>query len=283
MMSSPVLVSDQELAAAVDKLPPVGAVMQRLLSVLQDVDSNVDDIAALVRVDTALSTQVLRLANSAYFGLVERVSTIEEGIQHIGMTQVQRLVTALGGRRLFERQLDHYGISAPLLWHHTLTVAVGSEVVAARLDADDSISYLGGILHAIGIVALDSVAAARGIAPRDLAVPLLDWERETFGIDNAVAAARVLNHWKFPETLRRAVSSRYEAPSAENAKSPASVLHLACCLAERSSAGLAPEGGLFRLGAETLSAVGLTPEEFDALEPELRFQLSRTRALLKLA
>jgi len=282
-MSAPALVSDQELAAAVDKLPPVGAVMQRLLAVLQDADASIDDIAALVRVDTALATQVLRLANSAYFGLVERVATIEEGIQHIGLTQVQRLVVSLGGRRLFERPLDHYVISAPLLWHHTLAVAVGSEVVASRLDADDSIAYLGGILHAIGIVALDSVAAARGIAPRDTAVPLLDWERATFGIDNAAAAERVLHYWKFPQSLRRAVCDRYVPPTRETARSAASVLHLACCLAERAAAGLAPEGGLFRVGEPVLDAIGMTADQFGALEPELRYQLSRTRALLRLA
>ncbi|MBE2215517.1 MAG: HDOD domain-containing protein [Opitutaceae bacterium] len=283
-MSSPVLVSDQELAAAVDKLPPVGSVMQRLLAVLQDADSGIDDVAALVRIDTALATQVLRLANSAYFGLVERVATVEEGIQHIGLTQVQRLVTSLGGRRIFERALDHYVISAPLLWHHTLAVAVGSEVVASRLEADDSIAYLGGILHSIGIVALDNVAAARGIAPRDPAVPLLDWERETFGIDNAAAAERVLHYWKFPESLRRAVADRYiPPPSLAAAKSPAGVLHLACCLAERASAGLAPESGLFRTSAEGLAIAGLTEEQFAALEPELRYQISRTRALLQLA
>lgn len=282
-MSSPVLVSDQELAAAVDRLPPVSAVMQRLLTVLEDPDSSVDDVAALVRVDTALATQVLRLANSAYFGLVERVATIEEGVQHIGMNQVQRLITSLGGRRLFERALDQYLISAPVLWHHTLAVAVGSEVIATRLDADTSIAYLGGILHTIGIVALDSVAAARGLAPRNPGVPLLDWERENFGIDNAVAAARVLQYWKFPESLRQAVAMRYEPPAGESAKSPAAVLYLACCLAEHTAAGLAPEGGLFRLTEDVLASIGMSEAQFRALEGDLRFQLARTRSLLRLA
>jgi HD-like signal output (HDOD) protein len=283
MMPSPVLVTDQELAAAVDKLPPVGVVMQRLLTVLQDPDSGVDEVAALVRVDTALAAQVLRLANSAFFGLVERVATVEEGVQHIGMAQVQRLVTSLGGRRLFERPLDNYVISAPLLWHHTLSVAVGAEVVATRIGAEDSIAYLSGILHGIGIVALDSVAAARGIAPRNLAIPLLDWERDTFGIDNAAAAARVLQYWKFPESLRLAVEARYEPPVPATAKNPSSVLYLACCLAERTASGLAPEGGLFRLNDSMLAAVGMTAEQFDGLEGELRYRLSRTRALLQLA
>ncbi len=283
MMPSPVLVSDQELAAAVDRLPPVGAVMQRLLEVLKDPDSSVDDVAALVRVDTALAAQILRLANSAYFGLVERVSTIEVGVQHIGMTQVQRLITSLGGLRLFERNLDRYVITSPVLWHHTLAVAVGSEVIASRLDADDSIAYLAGILHTIGIVALDSVGAARGIAPRDPGVPLLEWERENFGIDNAAAAARVLQYWKFPEILRNALSGRYVPPTSETVRSPAGVLYLACCLAERTESGLAPEGGLFRLTPAILEAAQMTAAQFEALEGDVRFQLSRTRSLLRLA
>lgn len=282
-MPTPVLISDAELAAAVDKLPPVGAVMQRLLGVLQDPDSSVDDVAALVRVDTALAAQVLRLANSAYFGLVERVGTIEEGVQHIGMTQVQRLITSLGGKRLFERNLECYVIPAPVLWHHTLAVAVGSEVIASRLDADDSVSYLGGILHTIGIVALDTIAAGRRIGPRNPGVPLLDWERENFGIDNAGAAARVLQHWKFPEKLRTAVGARYEPPTAETVRTPAGVLYLACCLAERTEAGLAPEGGLFRLTDAVLEAAGMTEEQFQHLEGDLRYQLARTRSLLRLA
>ena len=283
MMPSPVLISDHELAAAVDKLPPVGAVMQRLLAVLQDPDSSVEDVAALVRIDTALAAQVLRLANSAYFGLVERVASIEEGVQHIGMSQVQRLITSLGGKRIFERSLDQYVISAPVLWHHTLAVAVGSEVIASRIDADDSVSYLGGILHSIGIVALDAIAAGRGVGPRNPGVPLLDWEREQFGIDNAAAAARVLQHWKFPEALRHAVGARYEPPTATTARTPAGVLYLACCLAERVEAGLAPEGGLFRLTPEVLDAVSMTEEQFGSLENDLRHQLARTRSLLRLA
>lgn len=257
--------------------------MQRLLEVLKDPDSSVEDVAALVRVDTALATQILRLANSAYFGLVERVSTIEEGVQHIGMTQVQRLITSLGGLRLFERNLDRYVITSQVLWHHTLAVAVGSEVIAARLDADDSIAYLAGILHTIGMVALDSVAAARGIAPRDPGVPLLDWERENFGIDNAAAAARVLQYWKFPEVLRSAVGGRYAPPTKDTVQEPASVLYLACCLAERIESGLAPEGGLFRLTPDVLEAARTSEAQFEGLETDLRHQLARTRSLLRLA
>jgi HD-like signal output (HDOD) protein len=279
----PTAVTDQELAAAVEELPPVSAVLQRILVVLEDPDSDLDDISRLVRAETALSAQVLRLANSAYFGLPERVASVEQGIQQIGASQLNRLVSSLGSRRLFLRPLAQYDLTAEVLWQHTLAVAVCAETIAPRVGADSSAAYLAGILHPIGIVALDRVAAGRHLPPRTGHFSMPEWERDHFATDNALAAGRVLRHWKFPEPLAVAVAARYEAPTPSTLEKTGSVLHLASCLAERLELGLPPEGGLFRLNDETIEAYGLSPDDFAELEMESRQNLARTRTLLQLA
>lgn len=279
----PNAVTDQELAAAVEELPPVSAVLQRILVVLEDPNSDLDDISRLVRAETALSAQVLRLANSAYFGLPERVASVEEGIQQIGASQLNRIVSSLGSRRLFLRPLTQYDLTADVLWQHTLTVAVCAETVAARLRADRGAAYLAGILHPIGIVALDRVSARRNLPPRTGHFSLLEWERENFDTDNAGAAARVLKHWKFPDSLSDAVAARYQPPTRETIKQTGSILHLASCLAEKLDIGLPPEGGIFRLTDETIEACGISRDEFAELELESRQNLARTRTLLQLA
>lgn len=279
----PTPVTDQELAAAVEELPPVSAVLQRILVVLEDPNSDLDDISRLVRAETALSTQVLRLANSAYYGLAERVASIEAGIQQIGASQLNRLVSSLGSKRLFLRPLTQYDLTADVLWQHTLTVAVCAETIAKRLRVDRGAAYIAGILHPIGIVALDRVAAGRHLPPRTGHFSLLDWEQENFGTNNATAAARVLRHWKFPEALAESVAARYEPPTAETLKTPGSMLHLASILTEKIGLGLPPEGGLFRFTDETATACGLTREEFAELEMESRQNLASTRTLLQLA
>jgi HD-like signal output (HDOD) protein len=272
--------TNQELADAVDKLPPVVSVMWRLLGVLDDPDSDVDDIARLIRVDTALATQVLRLANSPHYGLVERVATIEAAIQHIGVTEISRLVSTLSSREIFAHPLACYGFSVSLLWQHTLAVALGAEAVAGHFGTDPGVAYLAGLLHPVGFVALDAIAAARGMPVRPSTMALAEWERAKFGADNTVVAARVLQFWSFPEELSTAVAARYEPPTAETGARPGHELYVASYMAERIPAGLPGEAGLFALSPERLAEIGLSSDHLSDLELSTARQLTRMRALL---
>jgi HD-like signal output (HDOD) protein len=272
--------TDEELAGAVDTLPPVVSVMWRLLGVLDDPDSDVDDIARLIRIDTALAAQVLRLANSPHFGLAERVGSVEAAIQHLGVTEISRLVSTLGSRELVSRSLGCYGISASLLWQHTLAVALAAEAVAGHFGTHQGNAYIAGLLHPLGFVALDTIAAGRGLPSRPPDANVLDWERARFGCDNAAVAARVLKFWSFPEELPAAVSARYAAPAADTAAHPGHELFLASHLAERIPAGLPGEAGLFALSAEKLSEIGVSAEQITDLVHATAHRLTRMRSLL---
>jgi len=100
---SPRPVNDAELNAAIADLPAVSAVMQRILAVLADPHSDLTDIGRLIRSETALSAQVVRMANSAFYGLPEPVGSIEEAIQRLGFSEVNRLVGTLSSLQLFQR------------------------------------------------------------------------------------------------------------------------------------------------------------------------------------
>jgi HD-like signal output (HDOD) protein len=276
-------VTDQELSALVEQMPPVATVIQRLLAVLRDPLSEVSDIARLVLVDTTLATQVLRLANSPHYGLEKQVSSIDQAIQHVGVNEITRLATTLSARQLFQRPLTRYKLTPHLMWHHTLAVAVGAEIVAQRLFGDTETAYLAGLLHGIGFIALDGVAAARNLAPRPAKKPLLEWERETFGTDNAATAARLLHHWGFPPAIAQAVGNRYEVPNMETIAEPGGLLYTASFLAETIPAGLPPEAGLFFAPTKALEAFIVRPAEIRDFEFAVRQKLSRLRTMLNLA
>jgi HD-like signal output (HDOD) protein len=256
--------------------------MQRLLSVLRDPLSEVADISKLVRVDTALAAQILRLANSPFYGLAEQVASVDQAIQHVGVNEITRLITTLSARQLFQRALTRYKLAPHLVWTHSLAVAVGAEVVAERLFGDVEISYLAGVLHSIGFVALDGIAAARNLGPRRPDVPLLEWEKEHFGADNAAIAARVLHHWSFPAVITEAVAARYAEPDVESIAQPAGVLYTASYFAERVPAGLPPEAGMFNAPTKALEACVVRPAEMRELEFAIRDKLSRLRSMLNL-
>jgi HD-like signal output (HDOD) protein len=272
-MSAPV--SDDEIAAAVACLPPVSAVMQRILTILGDPDAQLEDIARLVRAETALAAQVLRMANSAYFGLPTPAATIDEAIQRLGIAEINRLVTMLSSRQLFLQPLKAHGISADELWEHTLVVAVCAETLALYAESDRNAAHLAGVLHPVGMLALEHVARSRRTPPRPAHELILPWERACFGTDNAAVAAHVLRQWGFPESLAAVVAGRYEIPDqASAARAGASLLHLASLLAEKMGGALAGERGQFRMSPEKLSAAAIP---WDAQN------LERTRALLRIS
>jgi HD-like signal output (HDOD) protein len=275
--------SDSELTAAIAELPPVSAVLQRTLVVLSDPHSDLTDIARLVRAETVLASQVLRLANSAFFALPSPVGSIDEAIQRLGFAEVHRIVCSLGSRQLFQRSMVHIRLDATALWHHTLAVAVSAETIATYTRTDRSLAYLAGILHPVGLVALDHAAHTRKAPPRRPDESLPDWENANFGTDNASVAARVLRQWKFPDALSATLAGRYLPGAAGDLVGPASVLHVASILAEKLGAGLDGERGLFLPAADRISASGLHWEEFGDAEVDAAQSLQRTRAMLSLA
>ena len=275
--------TDPELLAAIAELPPVSSVLQRILAVLADPHSDLADIARLVRAETALAAQVLRLANSAFYGLTEPVTSIEDAIQRLGLAEVNRMVAALSSRQLFLEPLTHAGLAAEALWEHALAVAVAAETIADSAHTDRGPAYLAGILHPVGLVALDRAAAARGAPARRADELLPEWEHAVFGTDNATVAGRVLQYWKFPDALTATVAGRYVPAAAGEQRPAASVLHVASCLAEKLGAGLASEKGLFPPSADRIAAAGLRWDEFGDAEIAAAQNLQRTRALLSLA
>lgn len=277
-----VSISDQELAQAVDQLPPVVSVIRRLLAVMRDPNSEVGDIARLVRADTALAAQTLRLANSPHFGLHERVGSVEEAIQHVGLNETMRMVTALGTRQVVSRDLPVYRIAASLHWQHALAVAVAGEQVAARYALDAGTVYLAGLLHTVGMVALNGIAVARGLPARPEKMPLREWERAQFGTENPDVAARVMRVWNFPEDLGGAVAARYVTPTRETVGRPGAALFLASAIAEKIPAGLPVEQGIFQLTAEQITGLGLGGSGLSDLELSSLQLFSRVRAMLNL-
>jgi len=280
-MATPI--SDAEIAAAVASLPPVSAVMQRILKILRDPHAPLEDIARLVRAETALAAQVLRMANSAFFALPTPAASIDEAIQRLGIAEINRLVTVLGSRQLFLNPLHAYGISADVLWEHTLTVAVCAETLALYAETDRNSAHLAGVLHPVGMVALERVAASRRMPARRPEEPIPLWEAAVFGTDNAAVAARVLRHWDFPASLAIVVAGRYTIPAGGGeGAAGASLLHLASLLAEKIGGGLAGEKGRFSLSPEKLAASGVPWDAFSEAQVEAGQNLERTRALLQI-
>ena len=122
----------ERINKAVADLPPMPAVIIEIQKLLSDPNSNTGQIAELIETDQAIAVKILKLANSAFYGLSGKVTSIQHAAVILGYKTLGELITIAGFSGLMGKKLSGYGYNSDELWKHSLAVALGSKIIAAK-------------------------------------------------------------------------------------------------------------------------------------------------------
>src|SRR4051812_33423833 len=179
----------EDIVREVKQLPSAPKVLPRLKQLLSDGNSAMHEIVALIRLDPGIAVRVLQASNSAYFSKGVRCLTVDEAVNRVGYDQVYELVSFAVASQVLVRPLEVYGIEADELWKMSVVGALAMEELAARTHQDRNAAYTVGLLHAVGLVAIDEWALrnARGLRLKCAGFPrdATESERATFGFTQA--------------------------------------------------------------------------------------------------
>lgn len=203
----------EDIVRQVKHLPSAPKVLPRLKQLLSDGNSAMHEIVALVRLDPGIAARVLQTANSAYFSKGLRCTTVDEAVNRVGYDQIYELVSYAVASQVLVRPLDLYGIDADELWKMSVAGALAAEALAERTQQDRNIAYTIGLLHCVGMVALDEWALRGGHRlffktagfPREA----IESERAALGFTQAETGAALLTHWEFPAAMCEPVRWQY--------------------------------------------------------------------------
>jgi putative nucleotidyltransferase with HDIG domain len=230
-----------EFIKAVQDLPPMPKVMLKIQKLVVDPNSDAEEVAAYIETDQALAAKVLKMANSPYYGMSGKVSSIQHAAVILGFKIIGELTTMAGFSQLMGKTLPGYGYKSDELWKHSLAVALAAKIIAEKINPDLSGEALtAGLIHDIGKLILDPYVLGK----RDQFDKLVEDENQTFlfaekqilGYDHAEIAAKICTHWKFPESLALAIKYHHN-PSLSSQIEMAFILHLADYIAVLSGSG----------------------------------------------
>jgi putative nucleotidyltransferase with HDIG domain len=204
---------------ALQVLPPFPPVARKLMSLVGKPEVSFQQIAELIRSDAALSTQVLRLANSALLGARQEISSILRAIVLIGAERVKALAITACMKGFLGPLLENESPAGALLrrfWRHNLVCALLAEELAKPCWLDPDTAYTAGLLHDVGRLGLLKAFPYRycdvlGAAAMDDA-DLLSKEREAFGVDHCEAGAWIAENSGFPAELIEAIAGHHNPP-----------------------------------------------------------------------
>lgn len=220
----------QELLNQTSKLPNVPEVVRQLVQSLNNPNADYSDIAKKISADQTLSLKLLRLVNSAHFGLSRKVASVNEATVMLGMARLKTLVIASG---FANSAKDVEGLDIKKFWSESFQVATLAKWFAERSNSvDPDIAFTAGIIHNIGRLLLHLAQPNRAKAIQTLVeesrVSRTQAEMERLGFTTQDAGQALLDMWKFPTELGLAVK-QHKRPLIHDDPLPLSaVLNLAC-------------------------------------------------------
>lgn len=242
-------------------LPPAPKVAGQLIATLDDDQADLSSLADLIETDPVLTAQIIRQANSAFFGLRRPVNHPREAINMLGLVKVRAMALAA----LLENSFHHTpGLDLETFWRYSLTTANLARYVAAPLGVDDNAVYTAGLIHAIGELALhvgmpEAMAQLnRDSSPFDLRRAKL--EQAALGLAYPEVGAALAREWRFPKRMVAALEHQLDPFEHSTIEPIAAVVHLSAWRARVAFANVADSERIGSYPDTVGVALGVDPD-----------------------
>jgi HD-like signal output (HDOD) protein len=222
------------------------------------------------------------VANSAYYSKGTRCFTVDEAVNRVGYDQVYDLVAYAVASQVLVRPLAAYSLEADELWMQSVACALAAELLALHSGQDRNVAYTNGLLHSIGMVAIDEWANrnARTLSLKFAGFPreASESERAFFGFTQADAGAALLRNWDFPREMTEPVRWQYAPRASAGYAKMACLLHAAKWLRTAVCHREDPAPPL--PDAAHLQALSLSPGLLRGMARQVEMRLGEIKSLL---
>jgi len=259
----------EQIMAQVKSFPGMPATAAKLLKMLDDTDSTVAQIEEVLRYDAGLTANILKLTNSAYFGIPSKVSSVKQAILMLGWKRVLQLVMTMCMSTVMKRPVVGYDLPQGALWRHSVAVSVAAEEVVKALKIPEAEEvFTAALLHDAGKLVLggfvkDDLEQIKTMVSKGITFEIAEYM--VLGTDHAEIGARLLEKWAFPKDLVNAVRWHHAPETCDNHCTLSDIVHIADTVGLRISFGLDSEGIRVEPSASVTDRLGLESVDLEVL------------------
>ncbi|MBW3497295.1 HDOD domain-containing protein [Janthinobacterium sp. NKUCC08_JDC] len=224
--------SFEHIIRQIQELPSLPVVVLELLSSMDQDDTDVHVLAQKIELDQGLAAKTLRIANSSFYGMQSKVTSIPQAVSVLGFHSIRTVVTACALTGSFAPVSGGFDFQA--FWRHSLATAIAARLLAPHLRVNPETAFTAGLLHDLGTLVLVTRFPAEHALVRSYRqahdCQMADAELAVIGIDHAQVGRALAAYWKFPEAIQQAVADHHSIDRLEAGGLPLAV-HLANAVA----------------------------------------------------
>lgn len=279
------------IAAYIHKMPSLPTSVTKVVEICNNPNTSPADLNKVISIDPVLMGNVMKLINSAYYGLSQQVTSLVRAIIMLGLNTVKNLALSTAILGNLSNKKSFQAINMEGFWRHSLCVGVTSKLIAKHIHVDTKSLenyFIAGLLHDIGKIPLNHKFAQEYItaisyADRDQQ-PLYKGETEAIGINHAEAGQLVARAWKLGDEISDAIIYHHSAESYDGKhENIVFAVSAANFFSNYFEIGFSGDRYPEKLAKQILQNLDIDMDWFDEIEDTVTEEIEKARIFLKLS
>lgn len=274
----------KDITNRVDSVKPLPDTAMKLMNVMGDPRSTLDEIVNTIKYDQAVTSQVLKLCNSSFFGLSRKVTSLNDAMLCLGTIKVLQLVMSVHTNNMLSSEQKGYGLEPGVLWKHSVAVALASSLFAQQLHIPDgNLLFTAGLLHDIGKVILNEYVAddfaeiIRHV--HEDHISFVEAEQQVLGFSHEEIGGMIAEKWQLPPAIVRCIRYHHMPSALDPPDVLVDAVYLANCVCLLLGIGLGDDGLCYRADPAVLERRGLCESDLEVIGAQTVIDLHRVEAL----
>jgi len=262
-----------EILSKVKAFPTMPEAGAKMLTLLEEPDTEISEIEEILRYDPGLTANILKLANSAYFGIPSKIGSLKQAVVVLGFKRLVQLVVASCVSAVMDKSIPGYDLPPGNLWRHSIAVSIAAEALVK--DKKKTVSqdvFTPALLHDVGKLVLgtfvkEELEAIESIAAKG--VPFVVAENMILGTDHAEIGAQILSHWNFPKDVIHAVRWHHDPESPKTVNIQMDIVYLANLLCQTADTSDENGGQSVELSPAVIDRLGVQLDQFEEISVKI--------------
>jgi len=260
------------IIANIEQLPSIPEVASKIINMVNNPNVSFKAVADEIIKDQAMTTNILKLCNSAYFSKGKEITSIERAIVTLGIKEVKDIIMVLVAKPVLDKGIIGYDLAKGEMWKQGLLVASIAKKIALlkkRKDIADEV-FTGGLIHNVGkiVTAMFVQSTLKEILAEveTKQITFSEAEKVVMGYKHQEIAEQILKKWQFPPVLQAMV--RYYDEVENSPKEflvQTSIIHIATSLSLMAGIGIGSDGLYYSISPIAVSTLKLTESEMENL------------------
>ena len=281
---------NEEIIKKIDKienLPTLPVLVTQLIKLLEDPKTTADDINKLASKDIVLTTKVLKLVNSAYYGFSKKISTLTQGIIILGFKTVKNLALSASVFEMF-KETEYKYFNAEQFWLHSIAVGFAAQIIGKYINYPNKEElFIAGITHDIGKLIMikyfpDDFNKVIAILQENQNKSFYEVENEVLKYNHTDIGGAVVEKWNFPMILVKAISSHHNLNEYKD-YTISGIIHISDVLVKTNRIGFSGDYKLPEFNKELWEFLDLSSSNMKNILEEINNNSQKIKELLEIS